>query len=254
MSKKLKNGLTIVAPSWKRAETAITHKYITGVQYVVAESQAEAYEKRGLNVWRCPDSAQGNLCRVRNWIIDNCPTRWLLIIDDDMRWLGRWNGNVHKQLSEADALEEVEKGFQLAEEFGTPYWGVNCIPDKGAYREYTPFSFNNYLGGPFQAFILPDFELRYDEKLYLKEDYDLSLQAANKYRRLLRINYLNYNVKQQEGVGGCADQRTLQIEADQFRMLQEKWGSDIVRKDKSVKGRDKLYDINPIIKIPIGGV
>jgi hypothetical protein len=39
--------------------------------------------------------------------------------------------------------------------------------------------------------------------------------------------------------------------------LQQKWGSDIVRIDKSNKGRSnkiKGLDYNPIIKVPIKGI
>ena len=50
--------------------------------------------------------------------------------------------------------------------------------------------------------------------------------------------------------GGCADYRTMEREKDQFDLLQKKWGSNIVRKDKLSKG----VDINPIVKIPIRGV
>lgn len=252
---KKKNGLTIAVRSWKRAGKVYTHEYFKDTQYVVASSQADGYRKTGVNVWECPDSAQGNLCRVTNWIIDNCPTKWLIITDDDLSWIGRYNGNKHKKLSEQEAIEQIENSFLLAEELGVPFWGMNCIPDKGAYREYTPFSFNNYIGGPFQGFILPDFDLRYDERLYLKEDYDMTLQVCNKWRKALRVNYLNYNVKQQEGVGGCSDFRNLGVENEQFELLQKKWGSNIVKKDNSNKsGKGKLYDINPILKVPINGV
>ena len=254
----MKKGLTIAAPSWKRPDSAFTHKYFNKVQYVVCQSQAEEYRKNELPVWECPDSAQGNLCRVRNWILDNCPTKWLLIVDDDLSALGRWNGNEQKRLNMEEATEAVEHGFGIAEQCETPFWGINCIPDKGAYREYTPFSFNNYIGGPFQAFLPGQFEgLRYDENLPLKEDYDLTIQAANKFRKVLRINYLFYFVKQHTNKGGCADYRTIQREKEQFDLLQKKWGSKIVKRDNGSKTdgkRETTYDLNPIIRVPIGGV
>ena len=147
-----KSDLTIAAPSWKRADSCFTHKYWPDVRYVVSEDQADEYKKQGVNVWTCPNSAQGNLCRVRNWILDNSPTEQVLLVDDDLSGLGRWNGNKMKKMTGTEGVEAVEQGFELARQFETPYWGVNCLPDKGTYREYTPFSFNNYIGGPFQAF------------------------------------------------------------------------------------------------------
>ena len=248
------DNLTIAAPSWKRADSCFTHKYLP-VRYVVCDSQADDYLKNGLDVWRCPDSAQGNLCRVRNWIMDNCETEWLLLVDDDLSGMGRYDGNTRKKLSTDQAQDAIIAGFELAEDFDVRMWGINCLPDKGAYREYTPFSLNNYLGGPFQAFI--NMDLRYDENLPLKEDYDLTLQVMNKYRKALRINFLHYVVKQHSNPGGCASYRTVGREQEQFRMLQAKWGTKIVRRDNGeVKNsrKKKTYDINPIIKVPIAGV
>jgi hypothetical protein len=256
MQKIMIEGLTIAVPSWKRANTAFTHKYLSSAQYVVCESQADSYRKNGLNVWECPDQAQGNLCRVRNWILDNCKTKWLVLLDDDLLWLGRWNGNTHKKMTEDEAIEAIEASFILAEDIGVPFWGIQVSPDKAVYREFSPFSLNNYIGGPFQAFVLPEFDLNYDEDLPLKEDYDLTLQVANKWRKVLRVNFLHYNVKQQEGVGGCATMRTLDKERQQFEALQKKWGSKIVRADtRRMNGaREKMYDINPVIKVPISGL
>lgn len=134
--------------------------------------------------------------------------------------------------------------------------GGNCNMDKLSYREYTPFSFSSYIGGPFQAFIKGN-ECFYDERLPLKEDYDMTLQQCNKYRGCLRLNFLTYDVKQSEQAGGCATYRNYLKEKEQFELLQAKWGSEIVKEDKSNKGKTKkkkMFDYNPIIKIPINGI
>lgn len=125
-----------------------------------------------------------------------------------------------------------------------------------SYRTYTPFGFSKYIGGPLQCFIKGN-DCWYDETLPLKEDYDMTLQQCNKYRGCLRLNFLTYNVKQSEQKGGCASYRTLIREKEQFDLLQKKWGSGIVREDKSNKGKTKKkkrFDYNPIIKIPIEGI
>jgi hypothetical protein len=245
--------MKIFAPSWKRADIACTHKYLTEVVYVVAESQKTDYN--GLKILVCPDSAQGNLCRVRNWILNNQKGD-ILLIDDDLTALGVWIGNQSKKLNEAEAIEFIEHGFILAKDMGCKYWGINPAMDKGSYREYTPFSTKTYIGGPFQAFI--DLDLRYDENLPLKEDYDLTIQVLNKNRKALRINYAHYFNDMHGKKGGCADYRTIEKEKEQFKLLQKKWGSKIVRTDSGEsqvnRKKKKTYDINPIIKVPINGV
>lgn len=236
------------SPSFKRAETAITQKYLPFCKYVVAEFEADKYLEKKHNIWIVPNDAQGSVSKIRNYILDNAESKKIVMLDDDMTYIGRWNQQKAKKLSAIEVQEFCENGFILAESLGIKYWGINLLPDKGAYREYTPFSLKNTILGPFQAF--NDLDLRYDVNLPLKEDYDLSLQVLNKYRKTLRFNAYHYSVKQHTNTGGCANYRTKQKEIDQFKLLQEKWGSDIVAKDKQAKG----FDINPIVKVPINGV
>ena len=246
--------MIICSPSWKRADSCFTHHYLP-VRYVVCESQADSYRANGLDVWECPDSAQGSVCRVRNWILDNAGDEPVLILDDDIHYIGRWNRNKHHKMTTDEALEFIEQGFSLAEQFGVRMWGINILQDKGAYREYTPFSLTNVVLGPFGGFLNAD--CRYDENLPLKEDYDLSLQMLNKHRKILRINYAHYVCKQHTNLGGCASYRTINREKEQFDLLQKKWGDHIVRRDAGNpknRKREQTYDINPIIKIPIRGV
>lgn len=248
---------TIASPSWKRAERAIVHDYLP-VRYVVCESQADAYRKRGLDVWERPDSVQGSTSRVRNWILKNTPTPAVLMVDDDLRALGQWNGTKRRRLSGDEALEFIEHGFDLASQFGVKMWGVNPMAaDKQACRECNPFSLGAFVGGPFTGFI--DCDLRYDERIPLKEDYDMTLQVLNKYRRALRFNSVHYFNDMHGMPGGCADIRNLEREREHFEILQRKWGSGIVKRDRGnshngQRVRAASYDLNPKLSIPIGGV
>jgi len=248
--------MKIFSPSYKRARIVTTQKYLPSCKYVVAEFEADEYIAEGHDCWIVPDSAQGSVCKIRNYILDNSDEKELVIIDDDMSYIGRWNGSKSVRLDHDDVLEFIDHGFLMANDLDVKLWGMNIIGDKGSYREYTPFSMKSPILGPFQAF--RNIDLRYDEDLPLKEDYDLSLQVLNKYRRTLRFNMYHYVCKQKTITGGCAAYRNIDFEKEQFKLLVKKWGSDIVRQDsgKSQTGRKKelVYDINPIIKVPIGGV
>lgn len=250
------NEIGIYCPSYKRPIGISTQKYFSSAKYVVCESQAESYKKQGHKLWVVPDSAQGNLCRIRNYILDNAPERKILLLDDDLDCIGIWWGRKHHRLDGEKALEYIESWFNLADEMGSKFLGLNCIQDKGSYREYTPFSFSIYIGGPFQGFI--DNPLRYDENLPLKEDYDMTLQVLNKYRKVLRINYAHYFARQHSNKGGCASYRTIQREKEQFELLERKWGNKIVQRDSGkssvTRKAEVVYDINPVIRIPIKGI
>jgi sensor c-di-GMP phosphodiesterase-like protein len=135
---------------------------------------------------------------------------------------------------------------------------VNVSDDKQSYRENAPFSTVSYIGGPFQVFLKGN-EIYYDERLPLKEDYDMTLQQLNKYRVVLRANKFFYSVKQSEQAGGCATYRNLEREKKQLEMLQKKWGKKIVRIDNNnrshnLKKEKTKIDYNPIIKPPIKGI
>ena len=244
--------IVFYAPSYKRPEKSITQKLYPFVKLVVKESEAEEYIQNGNEVVKCPDNIQGNLCRVRNWILDNLflDADCLILLDDDCRGIGRWQDQTYYKFNSEELFESCEIWAKLCSDFGFKFWGLNCVVDKGAYREYTPFGFTQYIGGPFQAH-LKDSKLRYDEELSLKEDYDMTLQHIHKYGGCLRINYAHYNVKQAEQVGGCATYRNLNEEKRQFKLLQHKWGKDIIKEDKQSK---RGFDFNPILKIPINGV
>ena len=201
-----------------------------------------------------PNAVQGNVSRVRNYILDHFNP--VLILDDDIRRFGRWDRQKNIKLNTDEAMEFIEHAFLVARGLHVHMWGMNLLPDKGAYREYTPFALRAVVLGPVQGFV--NMDLRYDETLPLKEDYDLSLQVLNKYRRTLRFNMYHYVCGQHNNVGGCATYRTLDRERAQFLQLQKKWGSDIVRIDTQggqVNQKKRTnWDINPVVRVPIHGV
>ena len=240
------------APSYKRPEKSITQIKYPFVKLVVKESEADEYIKNGNKIITCPDNIQGNLCRVRNWMLDNLfeEADCIIIIDDDCKGIGRWQNQKKKVFNPEELLEFSEQMSFLCNELDFKFWGLNCVMDKGAYREYTPFNFTQYIGGPFQAH-LKNNKIRYDENLSLKEDYDITLQNMKLYGGALRVNFAHYDVKQSEQTGGCANYRNLDEEKRQFFMLQKKWGKDIIKRDITSK---KSFDYNPIIKIPIKGI
>lgn len=258
-------NISICCPSLKRPIVE-TLRYIPFCKVYVDGKEFEQYKEMNpnANLVRCEDGIQGNLCRVRNYIMRKEFEQGadvVMIIDDDMEGLYLWKETGEHRIDKVkiptdDILIFVEKYSQICKDLGFFFWGGNCNQDKLSYREYTPFCFSKYIGGPLQIFLKGN-ECFYDESLPLKEDYDMTLQQCNRYRGCLRVNFLTYNVKQSEQKGGCATYRTLLREKEQFELLQKKWGSDIVREDKSNKGRtdkNKRFDYNPIIKIPIKGV
>ena len=193
------------APSYKRPEKSKTQILFPFVKIVVKESEAEKYIQNGNKVLVCPDTAQGNLCRVRNWILDTQLNNYdaIILMDDDYNYVIRWEKQKQIKLN-ADQFQELNEQIGIiCKDWGFYYFGLNCVTDKGAYREHTPFCTNKYIGGPYQGFLKGNV-LRYDENLNLKEDYDMTLQNLKKYGGCLRVNFASYDVKQAKQAGGCA--------------------------------------------------
>lgn len=262
--------ISVNCPSYKRPKVE-TLDYLPFCKVWVDEGEAEAYRKANPgceeNIITCPRGVQGNLCRVRNYILDRefeAGADVVLLIDDDMRSVAYYEsepgnnfGYKPNRIPGDEFLAFIEHYSRLCQEFGFYFWGVNCNKDAMSYSQQTPFSTVAYIGGPFQCFLRGN-ECRYDEALPLKEDYDMTLQNCLKYRGCLRVNKYHYNVKQAKQAGGCATYRNYEREAQQLDALRKKWGSKIVRIDQSNKGKTKKdkvkFDFNPIIKIPIKGV
>ena len=254
-------NIVICVPSYKRPENVEVLSYLPSAKIYVSESEYPEYKKHNpdANIVAVPDEFQGNVCRIRNKILDEEKGNAVCIVDDDLQFLGYFeNREVHKLETEKDVMDFLYSYTVLSLDMGVKLWGINVNPGKQNYREYTPFSLTSYIGSPFSVHV--DSDLRYDERFSLKEDYDLTLQHLNKYRKVLRVNKYFYQVRQMEQEGGCASYRNLDKETKQLQDLQKKWGTKIVKWDSLISSRShstrkiRRIDVNPIIQVPIKGI
>lgn len=251
--------MKLLAPSYGRAGSVCTHKLLPGVVYAVHEFEAAEYRAQGHKVVVIPDSERGNIAKVRNWLKrygEAKHKQGFVILDDDIEEFRYWQNCREVKLTGDLLVEHIESMFVLARQWGVSLFGVNPAYDKGSYREFTPFSTTSYVSGSFNGFLKCPFY--FDERIPLKEDYDLCIQVCNGERKVLRFNQYALYKDDHGNRGGCAGYRTIEREQEQFELLQRKWGPDIVRRDggaSRVHRKKKAgYDLNPIIKIPIGGV
>ena len=257
------NKIVVCIPSYRRPKVK-TLEYLPNARVYVDESEYSDYvnaNHEGADIVSCPTGVQGNVARIRNYILDEefgNGADIVCIVDDDMTGVYFWEGLKEHKVEDFDAF--LYKYSVMAQDMGVYLWGININQDAQNYREYSPFSFLSFIGGPFGVFINNGGGLRYDEKISLKEDYDMTLQHLNKFRRVLRVNKFFYKVKQSEQAGGCATYRSIKRELEQLELLERKWGRKIVRRDKndrsigSKRANAKQIDYNPIIKVPILGI
>lgn len=259
--------ISVNCPSYKRPKVE-TLDYLPFCKVWVDNKEYDDYIKANPkykdNIISVPDGIQGNVCRIRNYILDKEFEKGIdvvCIIDDDMNgiyYFENENGKAYnkKIVNQDEFMQFLEKYSVICEELGFKLWGVNLNQDALSYRQYSPFSTNSVILGPFSCHLRNN--IRYDVNLPLKEDYDLAIQHLNKYRGILRLNKFHYNCKQSKQAGGCATYRNYQREEEQLKLLQKKWGKEIVKIDKAVNSNTKKVkkeiDYNPIINIPIKGI
>ena len=251
--------ISVNAPSYKRPDDVRTLSYLPYTRVWVDCKEYDEYKKNypDADIISCPEGVQGNLCRIRNYILKQEFERGMdvvLIIDDDFTCLRRYeydemdNWGYDPYIIGADEfLDVIEKYSIIADEFGAKFWGVNCNSDPMAFRHNTPFSTRSYIGGPFQCFLKGN-RCWYDEKLPLKEDYDMTIQQLNMERVVLRVNAYHYLCKQSEQKGGCATYRNRQREEEQLELLRKKWGGQLLRLIQRTKDIRRVKSDSIIIR------
>lgn len=227
--------ISVNIPSYKRPKDIKTLDYLPYARVWVDGSEYDAYKKAHpkSDIVKCADGVQGNLCRVLNHILDEEFKRGMdvvLILDDDIHWIERWEvdeltgfGYEPYKLNADEVLMMIEKYSIMAQDLGAKFWGVNINYDKYCYKHNTPFSTKAYIGGPFRCH-LKGSRCRYDERLFFKDDYDMTLQQLNMERVVLRVNAYHYICEQSTNKGGLAAYRNRDREHEQCELLIKKWG------------------------------
>ena len=142
-------------------------------------------------------------------------------------------------------MELLDIGYQMAEDMNISLWGINLQSDPKFYRNYSPFSMLSPILGTFSCHLKP--EIRYDEGLFLNEDYDFFLKTINQYRKTLRFNKYYYMADHLDMKGGCGSYRLKDTEIEQAIIMQKRWGKKVFKFDisKSTNGR---------INVPLKGI
>ena len=227
-----------------------TKEIYKNIVLYVCETEEDEYRKNNpeIEVHPMRKGVQGNIARVRNYILEKEFEKngKCVIMDDDFSGLMCHENGKEVMLDEDTVHNFIDNGFTMCDDLGARLWGVNVLSDPKAYRIYTPLSMKGVILGPFSCHLQSN--VRYDERIPLKEDYDYYIQQMNVYKKVLRFNKYFYRCKQSNLKGGCSSMRNREEEERQFCLLEKKWGTGIIKRDI------KKQDYNPIIKIPIRGV
>ena len=258
-------NIKYVSPSYKRAGSITTPYYIKKCKVYVSPKEYEEYVRLNPeikdNFVALPEGVQGfGKGKCLNWLLDNLwddKTDAIICIDDDMSCLKAHviNGK-DREIEEEEFYEIIEHYTDLAKQFGVGLWSFNLNSDPMTYDCFKPFRFHSYLDGQVTCWC-EDNGIRYDLELSIKEDVDFFLQNIAMYHKALRVDKYYPVCKGFTNEGGCFDLRNAEEEQRQFKLMQEKWGSSIIRPNKPTgKKASKIRSFGGAIKInlPLKGV
>lgn len=120
--------ISVCCPSYRRPKVE-TLDYLPFVRVYVDNKEYEEYIKsnsKGAEIVSCPNSVQGNLCRIRNYILDEEFKQGadvVLIIDDDMKGLYYWENKTKHLVKPEHFKMFIEKYSILAKDLGVYFWG-----------------------------------------------------------------------------------------------------------------------------------
>ena len=216
--------MLIAIPSKGRAGKTTSNKILPDAVFYVPLSEVHQYEGLIKNIVGVPKEVWG-ITATRNWILKNTKDKWVVFIDDDVRFAG-WT-KLEMQWSEKRGIkgqkfwiEEFIKYFDLAEQIGYKIWGVKTESAPRGVYPYKPILFYTYVTASCMG-IVNDGEFYFDETFKVKEDYEICLRHIKQKGGILGVRYLCWENSHWGDDGGCKDYRTVAIEKDAIKRLIE---------------------------------
>lgn len=252
------HNIHVAIRSRGRAGRVTSHRIFPDAFIWAPESEQEDYRKHhGDKIMIVPDKCDGNLGVKSNAILDNSPSKWTLIVDDDVTSIHCFDYGKDKTLSPSECIELVKHGFDIASQLGVKLWGINQNSNEMAYASFRPFNLLAPILGPFTGHLSP--VLRYDPSVHGKDDYDFWLQNIAKYHRTFRMNKYHYIHDHGTKPGGFVAMRTKDLEQKGIDRMKAKWGTKVfkvggspgARRNRQVNKDGNI--LNSMVRVPIDG-
>lgn len=166
----------------------------------------------------------GNLSDQRNAVLEAAfaDGRWAVQVNDDYR-RSMWSDKTPATLAEGiDAIVEA-----MAKR-GAYFGGAASTPNPFFVRR--DVSDAHFILA--QLMVFRPNPLRFDNRMRLKEDYDMTLQHLDRYGQVCRLDRFLPTFTHNERKGGCGPYRTPAEEDRHVAMLLAKWPGKIVENPK----------------------
>lgn len=213
--------LTIFIPTLGRSDIQHTYKNLTDelrkiTKLVIHKSEKDLYPTYKTIV--CPEY---EIAKKRSWIIKNCKTKYLIMLDDDLRFHTRKSKtDWHLRYSTEEDVNDMFDDVMTLLESGYAHVGVS--PRPGNHTVADDFTENVRMFG-FLAYdvetILKNVEFN---RVEFQEDFDICLQLLRKgYPNAVLYKYCHGDQLGFHSVGGCVLQRKIDNQNASVKKLHE---------------------------------
>lgn len=215
-------GAYISIISSKRPErVAAMNQHAPMATWFVGKGEKQHY----LNAGAANVIESGKLCESRNAALQqafqmNLPC---LQLSDDLKKIKKAHSKT--QTEEVKLLNCVKEMASTGQKFGAKLCGVAPTSNPFFYNPEKPFKNKAFIVGD-MILVFPS-DLRFDENMSLKEDYDFTLSHLRKYGKVLRFDNILAEFMHRSNKGGAVAYRTSDMEKKNIEYLKKKWGNAI---------------------------
>lgn len=216
--------MIIAVPSMSRHKSQTTANIFPSSIFFVPYSQFDEYAEEIQNkIIPVPETIKG-ITQTRNWILNNNQKDDIIFIDDDIREIGTFILGERIKLDKCEKLliSEFQKMFDLAKGLNVKIFGVENGGSKFSNHPLQPISLKSIINASCMG-VLASSKIFFDERLEVKEDYDLMLSQYKKTGISLKAKYFYIRTHHWKNGGGCVDYRTDKMEEEAISILEKRY-------------------------------
>ena len=217
----MKISYQVYVPSYQRYDDTLRMiDHIEDCIYVVRESEAELYKQYGIEkIWSIQDDLIDNIHKVHDYIIKNSPEDFIVIVDDDGKFIYRTDTN--RDMTPEEASAELERIAQMMVDLRIGLGLTDAIP--ASYYYDAEFKFKGMSGGC-KWIYKKYFTAKVDPKAMYNFDLDLELQQLMDNRVVLKPNYFIDIGGMDTNKGGSNTDKTKEKRMAGIEYMKLKWG------------------------------
>lgn len=229
-------SVKIVIPSRGRSDTIVKQslKLLPEAFVIVDEIEYDDYAKVMDKDRLLTHPSIHGITKICNYIIKLHPTEPIAMFGDDHTHLVAMPGWSTRRLKPTDVPWLLDNAAQCAADAGCGLWGFGRNANPIMYEPTRPWRIAQWITSPIG--FVPGHGLKFDERLNLMADVDLSLQSLVKHRITWFDSRFCFIGAALNNRGGNAHMRSEEAFSRERAILKQKWGKFIRFDNTAVPG------------------